>query len=123
MPSGHSTSVATASAPIAAAQTRAPTVTTTHCRAPPRKELPTGAIVYFWPDPPTDTVGHLADTLLVGLLPDQDFAGWYDILRAERPVKVFYIEGGASGPVFHIGVGTDRRLWVRAPATSIPDQD
>jgi hypothetical protein len=76
----------------------------------------TSAIVYFWPDPPTDTVGHLADTLLVGLLPDEDFAGWYDILRAERPVKVFYVEGGASGTVFHIGVGTDPEAVGEGPS-------
>src|SRR5215203_7525942 len=83
----------------------------------------TGAIVYFWPDPPTDTVGHLADTLLVGLPPDEDFAGWYDILRAERPVKVFYVEGGQVEPYFTSVSAPTRRLWVRARATSIPDQD
>ncbi len=53
----------------------------------------TSAVVYFWPTQPTDTVGYVAGNLLVGMLDDADFAGWYDILRSERPVKVTYVEG------------------------------
>jgi hypothetical protein len=68
----------------------------------------TSAIIYFWPTTPADTVGYVANTLLVGMLPDEDFASWYEILRAERPVKVFYVEGsGGENRVWHIGLGTD----------------
>jgi hypothetical protein len=67
----------------------------------------TSAVVYFWPTQPTDTVGYVAGSLLVGMLDDADFAGWYDILRSERPVKVTYVEGSAGeSKVWHISVGT-----------------
>lgn len=66
----------------------------------------TSAIVYFWPTPPVDTVGYIAGTLLVGMLHDVDFPAWYDILRHERPVKVYYVENAAEAKVWHIGVGT-----------------
>lgn len=81
----------------------------------------TSAVVYFWPTPPTDTVGYLTNTLLVGLLPDVDFASWYDILRAERPVKVIYIEGlNGETKVYHIGLGTDPEAIGEGPSDLSP---
>lgn len=72
-------------------------------------------------DPPTDTVGYLTNTLLVGLLPDVDFASWYDILRAERPVKVIYIEGlNGETKVYHIGLGTDPEAVGEGPSDLSP---
>ena len=66
----------------------------------------TSAIIYFWPTPPAGTVGYIASNLLVGLLPDVDFQGWYDILRQEKPVKVYYVENPSEARIWHIGVGT-----------------
>ena len=67
----------------------------------------TSTVIYSWPTQPNDTVGYVAGQLLVGLLPDADFTGWYDILRSERPVTVTYIEGSAGDRrLAHISVGT-----------------
>ncbi|NET85183.1 MAG: hypothetical protein F6J94_25700 [Moorea sp. SIO1F2] len=66
------------------------------------------AVIYFWPTKPADTVGYISGSLLVGMLDDSDFAGWYDIIRSENPIKVSYVENSdpAENRVFHIGVGT-----------------
>ena len=66
------------------------------------------AIVYFWPSQPADTVGYVAGSLLVGLLDDEDFPFWYDIVRSEKPVRVTYLEDSADSQnrVRHLSIGT-----------------
>ena len=50
------------------------------------------AVIYFWPSRPSDNVGYIAGSLFVGMLDDSDFQYWYDILRNEKPVKLYYTE-------------------------------
>lgn len=56
------------------------------------------------------------------MLDDSDFAGWYDIIRSENPIKVSYIENSdpAENRVFNIGVGTtDEGVGERPADTSV----
>lgn len=66
------------------------------------------AIVYFWPQRPTDTVGYVAGSLVVGMLDDSDFAMWYEILKTESPVQLTYFENSAANEnrLWHISIGT-----------------
>ena len=76
----------------------------------------TRGIIYFWPTPPADTVGYIAGDLLVGMLPDVDFPGWYDILRHERPVKVYYVENASEARILAHQRRNHRRGCRRGPA-------
>lgn len=66
------------------------------------------AIIYFWPQRPSDTVGYISGSLFVGMLDDSDFQYWYDILRAEKPIRLYYVENssGSENKVWHVGIGT-----------------
>lgn len=77
-------------------------------------------IIYFWPSKPVDTVGYIAGNLLVGMLDDSDFQYWYNILRNEKPVHVYYVENNAASEnrVWHISVGTSDEGVGEGPADS-----
>jgi len=66
------------------------------------------AIIYFWPTRPSDHVGYVAGSLVVGMLDDSDFPFWYDILRSEKPVKLSYVENSSpsENKLWHISVNT-----------------
>ena len=83
----------------------------------------TSAVIYFWPTKPADTVGYLAGSLVVGLLDDSDFAGWYDILRHEKPIRLYYVENSAASEnrLWHISIGTaDEELVGEGPRDYTP---
>jgi len=80
----------------------------------------TSAVVYFWPTRPSDTVGYIAGSLLVGMLHDGDFAGWYDMLRHEKPAKVYYVENPSDSRVWHISIGTVEEAVGEGPRDFTP---
>jgi hypothetical protein len=84
----------------------------------------TNAIIYFFPTASADNVGYIAaGTQLIGLLRDEDFTFWYDILRNESPVKLSYIEGAGSGhtvPVDAIAIGTNDEPLGEGPIDTSP---
>lgn len=77
------------------------------------------AVIYFWPSKPADTVGYVTGRLFVGQLDDSDFQYWYDILRHEKPVKLYYTEDRSSEiRVHHVSLGTTDEALGEGPADS-----
>src|SRR5262245_21900440 len=66
----------------------------------------TRALINFLPTPPVNNVGYINDDLLVGLLPAVDFGSWYDILRHEKPVRVYYAHDASEPKIWGISLGT-----------------
>jgi len=66
----------------------------------------TRAIIDFLPTPPVNNVGYINDDLLFGLLPAVDFGWWYDILRHEKPVRIYYAYDPSQPKISAISLGT-----------------
>jgi hypothetical protein len=81
----------------------------------------TEAAIFFYQTPQPGTIGSVSAQLLVGILPDLDFASWYDILRNERPVKVNYVEGvGGDARIGELSIGTNQEPVGEGPQDLTP---
>jgi hypothetical protein len=62
------------------------------------------ANIWFFPTRPSNYPGTVSGNTVVGHLTDNLFASWYDILRSEKPVRLFY--DPHTGPLLNLLIFT-----------------